>query len=68
MTQLFDLDEDPRERMNLFDKDDPESQRLLEMAQSYLEGGVSPWGAEREEVELDDLRLNQLRALGYVIR
>jgi len=67
-TQLFNLAEDPAELKNLFREDDPASQRLLEMAQQYYEGGRSPWGVEPEVVELDELRLNQLRALGYVIR
>ena len=51
-----------------FREDDPDSQRLLEMARQYYESGRSPWGVEPEKVELDELRLNQLRALGYVIR
>jgi hypothetical protein len=38
------------------------------MAQDHLSNSESPWGAERETVELDELRLNQLRALGYVLR
>ena len=67
-TQLFNLAEDPAELKNLFREDDPESQRLLQMARQSYEGGHSPWGTEPEQVELDELRLNQLRALGYVIR
>jgi arylsulfatase A-like enzyme len=67
-TQLFDLSEDPGELKNLFREDDPSSQRLLQMARQYYENGRSPWGVEPEQVEIDELRLNQLRALGYVIR
>jgi len=67
-TELFNLAEDPAELNNLFREDDPESQRLLKMAREYYENGRSPWGVEPEQVELDELRLNQLRALGYVVR
>ena len=67
-TQLFNLAEDPAELKNLFREDDPTSQRLLQMAQQYYESGRSPWGVEPKQIELDELRLNQLRALGYVIR
>jgi arylsulfatase A-like enzyme len=66
--QLFNLAEDPAELKNLFRDDDPESQRLLQMARQHYESGRSPWGVEPKRVELDELRLNQLRALGYVIR
>ena len=44
------------------------SQRLSELAQRYYEGGVNPWGVEPKRIELDELRLNQLRALGYIVR
>ncbi len=67
-TKLFDLASDPGEKTNLFDPEDPEAVRLQELAQQYYEGGESPWGVEPTKVQLDELRLNQLRALGYVIR
>lgn len=67
-TQLYDLAADPGEKKNLYDPSDPEVQRLMAMARSYLENAKSPWGAGREQVELDDLRLNQLRALGYMVQ
>ena len=67
-TQLFNIAEDPAELKNIYREDDPDSQRLVEMARQHFEGGRRPWGVEPSEVELDELRLNQLRALGYVIR
>jgi arylsulfatase A-like enzyme len=66
--ELFDLEADPGEQESIFAPDDPESKRLMQMAQDHLSNSESPWGAERETVELDELRLNQLRALGYVLR
>jgi arylsulfatase A-like enzyme len=65
---LFDLAKDPAEKNNVFAATDPESQHLSELAKSYYEGGKSPWGVEPPEMELDELHLNQLRALGYVIK
>ena len=38
------------------------------MARQYYENGRSPWGVEPEQAEISELRLNQLRALGYAIR
>jgi arylsulfatase A-like enzyme len=66
--ELFDLGSDPDEQESRFDPDDPETQRMLELARQRTEAAASPWGGERETVELDELRLNQLRALGYVVR
>jgi arylsulfatase A-like enzyme len=66
--QLFDLASDPAEKSNVYDPANPEHQRLAELARQHYESGASPWGVAPVEVELDDLRLNQLRALGYVIR
>ena len=40
----------------------------LDLAKKQTEAAANPWGAQRETVELDELRLNQLRALGYVVR
>lgn len=65
---LFDLEADLGEHANLYGAEDETSQRLVGVARDYLENGQTPWGAEAVEVELDALRLNQLRALGYVIR
>jgi len=67
-TELYNLAEDPAELKNLYREDDPTSQRLAQMARDYYENGRSAWGVEPKQVELDELRLNQLRALGYVIR
>ena len=65
---LFDLETDPGEHENLYGAEAETSQRLVGVARDYLENGKTPWGADAVEVELDELRLNQLRALGYVIR
>ncbi len=66
--ELYDLAADPDERINLAPQNSEDTERLKEMATRYYEESKSPWGRDPEEVELDELRLNQLRALGYVIR
>ncbi|MDJ0849240.1 MAG: sulfatase [Myxococcota bacterium] len=67
-SRLFDLAQDPAEKTNLYDPEDPEATRLEGLARRYYEEAENPWGVEPKQVELDELRLNQLRALGYVIR
>ena len=65
LEQLFDADADPAE---LSDRaaEDPESlARLRSTADAYLES-TPPWG-ESPRREIDELELNQLRALGYAI-
>jgi arylsulfatase A-like enzyme len=70
IVEYFHLDADPGEQKNLFDPraPDADSQRLIEIARQHFEHGESPWGTDPQTIELDELRLNQLRALGYVIR
>jgi arylsulfatase A-like enzyme len=65
LEQLFDADSDPRE-MHDRSKQEPETlERLRGIADSSVE--VSPaWGAAPTR-ELDELELNQLRALGYAV-
>ena len=41
---------------------------LREKAEQYLADATSPWGSDPHEVELDEMKLEQLRALGYVIK
>jgi arylsulfatase A-like enzyme len=66
--ELYDLAADPGERNNLAGERAAERDRLAAAAKSHFEGAAIPWGRAPGEVELDELRLNQLRALGYVVR
>jgi len=65
---LFDRDTDPDETQNLLESRPEDSAVLRALADAYLEGAKNPWGVEAKEVELDAMRLEQLRALGYVIK
>ena len=40
---------------------------MLSQIEGYLEESKAPWGTGPDTIELDQLRLNQLKALGYRI-
>ena len=46
--ELFHLGSDPGEKENRFDSNDPETQRMLELARKQKQDATSPWGAEPE--------------------
>jgi len=66
-SELYDTETDPGEQSNVYDPNSEEAKRLRALAQQYFEGGENPWGVEPTEIELDELMLNQLRALGYEV-
>jgi arylsulfatase A-like enzyme len=63
---LFDRRGDPDERHDVIEEQ-PEIARVLrEASRAYLEASpLPPWGEDAPTVELDEMQLNQLRALGY---
>jgi hypothetical protein len=63
--QLFDASRDPGELEDRAAADPETLKRLRAAADRYLEQ-KPPWG-ETPTRELDELELNQLRALGYAI-
>ena len=64
--ELFDHREDPREQRNIA-RDQPEiAESLREEVEAFLSIPSTQWEAP-PEVELDEMHMNQLRALGYVI-
>jgi len=66
--ELFDSSSDPGETSNLSKQRAEDVARLRTLADGYLQQSQSPWGKPPEKVEIDELRLNQLRALGYIIK
>ena len=62
--ELFDADRDPAERDNLLEELPEVAGELRARVRHYLEG-QPPWGPAEAPLELDELQLNQLRALGY---
>jgi hypothetical protein len=65
--ELYDRTADPGERNDLAQAEPEAAQRLLGLVQRYAADARAPWGAPPPEVQLDELRLNHLRALGYVV-
>lgn len=62
--QLFDAQSDPRELKNLRDVQPEVLARLREKTRQYLQQ-QPPWKETPPDLEMDEMQLNQLRALGY---
>ena len=65
--ELYDHATDLGEQKNLAGERTAERDRLAQEARSHVEQSKIPWGEAPSQIELDELRLNQLRALGYVV-
>lgn len=63
-TELYDRADDPKEQRDVSDAHPEMREELAEKVDAYLESGPV-WTSE--PVELDEMRKNQLRALGYVL-
>ncbi len=63
---LFDHTVDPLERQNLATTEEERYEALRSEMEAFLEAGKETQ-IETEDIELDQMRLHQLRALGYVI-
>jgi arylsulfatase A-like enzyme len=62
--ELYDHSSDPREQRNLAAKNPERVAELRRESEEELAGTI-PWG-ETPEVEIDEMHVEQLRALGYV--
>ena len=63
--ELYDKTLDPREQRDLVDANPQVAEQLVAIADTHLENREPPWGSETPTIELDELQLEQLRALGY---
>ena len=63
--EFYDSSTDPWEATNRSEESLPELQPMLERIDRYLNDSEPPWEAESPTIEVDELRLNQHRALGY---
>jgi len=63
--ELYNLESDSGERADLSDRDPDLREELRAEIAAYVQGGEPRW--RTEEIELDEMMLNQLRALGYKI-
>ena len=63
---LYDKVADPAEETNLAAQDVEVAARMKTLAENYLELPPPSWG-QAELIDIDEMQLNQLRALGYQI-
>jgi arylsulfatase A-like enzyme len=63
--EFYDSGSDPWEATNRSAESPAALQPMVERIDRYLEDSRPPWGVESPTIEIDELRLNQLRALGY---
>ena len=66
--ELYDKVNDPGEQSNLAEEKPDLIEELRSVVTDHLSGPPPPWGGESESIELDDLQINQLRALGYGVQ
>jgi choline-sulfatase len=64
-TELYDKRADPREQRNIAGEEPEVTDALTERAVGYLKSPPPPWGEDAPSVEIDEMQMNQLRALGY---
>jgi arylsulfatase A-like enzyme len=64
--QLFDAKTDPRELHDVLAERPEDAARLRAVAQEYL-GSKPVWDDAPPTLEMDEIQLNQLRALGYAV-
>ncbi len=67
-SELYDTSEDPLEQQDLAEEQPEVLAELNVMASAYLQSRPPPWGEDTPTVEIDEMELNQLRALGYGVR
>jgi arylsulfatase A-like enzyme len=63
---LYDLDSDPRGLLDISETNPEIVEQLTGEIEQYLKHGVA-WNAGAPRVELDEMDLHQLRALGYAV-
>jgi arylsulfatase A-like enzyme len=63
--EFYDWNVDPNEQSDRFEMNPPKLESMLDQVERYLRDSEPPWGVQSPTIELDAMRLNQLRALGY---
>jgi arylsulfatase A-like enzyme len=63
--EFYDWNVDPNEKSDRFAENPPKLKSMVDRIERYLRDAEPPWGVESPTIELDAMRLNQLRALGY---
>jgi arylsulfatase A-like enzyme len=63
--ELYDHRDDPGEQRDVAGDQPERVTRLRTRVENHLERAAAPWGGGAPEVEIEDMLLRQLRALGY---
>ena len=67
-SELYDKKADPREQEDLAAQQPERIEALSAKVRTYLQSRPPPWGGDAPSVEIDEMKLNQLRALGYGVQ
>jgi choline-sulfatase len=67
-SELYDKWEDPREQQNVAEEWPEVFEDLTGKAEAYLASRPPPWGDDAPTVEINEMQLHQLRALGYGVQ
>ena len=62
--ELFDKELDPREQRNVAPEEPRATEDLMAKVHAYLSRSDAPWG-ESPLIEIDEMQMRQLRAIGY---
>ena len=65
--ELFDSIVDPDEKQDVSEDQVEVAEAMRELVADYFDSRPAPWGGPAPEIELDEMELHQLRALGYKI-
>jgi len=66
--ELYDKSSDPREQRDVSESHPDVVEALTSVVADHLAGPPPPWGEEAPGIELDDMQLQHLRALGYGVQ
>ena len=66
--ELYDKEADPAKQRSLADEHTEVVADLTAVTYRYFESRPPPWGTDAPTVELDEMEMNQLRALGYGVQ
>ena len=66
--ELFDASKDPKELQSVVREHPELAKEMTGLAKAYIDHSPDPpWGEAAPALEIDEIQLNQLRALGYQI-
>jgi len=67
-SELYDKSQDPMEEEDVAAQQPEVTEQLNEMVAGYLDSPPPPWGEDAPIINVDEMQMNQLRALGYGVQ